>query len=301
MKRQYGPSIEVKSLDQAQGTFSGYGSVFGNLDQNGDIVERGAFTNTVREAKSAGGPFLYPLLRMHNEAEPVGGIVSAVEDSTGLLITAACDLDSDAGRAVFSGIQKGYMSGLSIGYNTVRSTRDQKGVRHLLEIKLWEISAITTGYAANADAKVDPVSVKKIGASSNMNDDWKRMRMGGVLPPMTTRAVALPEIKARSEYKSDEEWEAAIEVYHSARYRAAGLPMPRLAEKWDREDAFRDAQNAALAERCRAGNATMSEMLAYNKATGWTPSGAPLTDDRERIARAYAAVRALIAEKSNDR
>jgi hypothetical protein len=40
--------------------------------------------------------------------------------------------------------------------------------------------------------------------------------------------------------------------------------------------------------------------MAYNKATGWTPSGAPLTDDSDRIARAYEAIYALLEESTTE-
>jgi HK97 family phage prohead protease len=300
-KRVYGARFEVKTLDTDQGTFGGYGAVFGNEDMNGDIIERGAFSNTLREAKSRGGPFLWPLLRMHNEGDPIGGITSAVEDSHGLLITGACDMRSDAGRAVFSGIKMGYMNGLSIGYNTERSTRDAKGVRHLLEVKLWEISAVTTGYAANTDAKVDPVSVKTKGTTMDKTQDaaWERV-FGEMKKSLSTALVVpLPEVKARSAYRTDAEWERAVEAYHEARYHQVGLPTPVQTEQWDRKVAFRDAQDADLAARCRNGSATVSEMLAYNRATGWTPSGVPLVDDSERFARAYEGVYATLEEIRN--
>jgi hypothetical protein len=41
-------------------------------------------------------------------------------------------------------------------------------------------------------------------------------------------------------------------------------------------------------------------MLAYNKATGWTPSGAPLVDDSERVARAYEAIYALLEKSTTE-
>jgi hypothetical protein len=42
---------------------------------------------------------------------------------------------------------------------------------------------------------------------------------------------------------------------------------------------FASVQDDDRAARCRGGTVTVSEMLAYNKATGWTPSGHTLLDD----------------------
>ena len=57
--KQQGRKTEHKTLlfdldeyDEEQGVFSGYGSIFGNVDDGGDIVEPGAFTKTIAEAQT---------------------------------------------------------------------------------------------------------------------------------------------------------------------------------------------------------------------------------------------------------
>lgn len=40
--------LEVKA-DGAPGTFEGYGAVFGNTDRDGDVVARGAFSQSLKE------------------------------------------------------------------------------------------------------------------------------------------------------------------------------------------------------------------------------------------------------------
>jgi HK97 family phage prohead protease len=149
---------EIKSLDDVHGTFDGYLAAFNNEDGNGDIIERGAFLKTLTEAKAVqgknGATFLYPLLWMHDENNPIGGFTDMKEDSTGLYVKGLCDLDTEVGRRAFSAMTKGYMRQLSIGFQTVKATRDAKGVRHLTEIRLWEGSLITTGYAANQQANI---------------------------------------------------------------------------------------------------------------------------------------------------
>ncbi len=59
--------MELKATGDA-GTFTGYGSVFGNVDLHGDIVEKGAFTETLRER-----PIEHVgLYWMHDPREPMG-------------------------------------------------------------------------------------------------------------------------------------------------------------------------------------------------------------------------------------
>lgn len=42
-------SFQLESADGESGEFSGYAAVFGNVDSGGDIIERGAFSETIRE------------------------------------------------------------------------------------------------------------------------------------------------------------------------------------------------------------------------------------------------------------
>ena len=50
-------------------------------------------------------------------------------------------------------LKSGAIDGLSIGYEVAKAVRDrQTGVRHLLEVSLWEISLVT--FAANQAARI---------------------------------------------------------------------------------------------------------------------------------------------------
>jgi HK97 family phage prohead protease len=157
VSRSY-PVTQFKSIDDSRGEFEGYLAVFGNEDYNGDIIEKGAFTKTLREAYEIKdrrkATFLFPLLWMHDVDDPCGGFFDMKEDTKGLYVKGMCDMDTERGRRAFSGMQKGYMAQMSIGYDTIKATRDQKGIRHLLETRLWEGSVVTTGYAANGEANV---------------------------------------------------------------------------------------------------------------------------------------------------
>lgn len=106
--------VKAVGLSEAEGSFSGYGAVFGNLDRTGDVIEAGAFRTTLREAEqrrqASGSPFTYPLLWMHDPDRPIGGITIAREDSKGLAIAGRVDLRTQLGQQAFSGMQEGYIS-----------------------------------------------------------------------------------------------------------------------------------------------------------------------------------------------
>ena len=150
---------ELKAMDDNAGLFEGYVAVFSNLDGNGDVIDRGAFTKTIREAREVKErdktPYILPLLWQHQEKDPIGGIIDAHEDDHGLYIRGQYDLDIEQGRRAYSGAKKGYLRGLSIGYDPVKSVWDQKHIRHLTEIRLWEGSPVT--FPANVLAGITQV------------------------------------------------------------------------------------------------------------------------------------------------
>jgi HK97 family phage prohead protease len=142
-----GFALELKSTAEASGLgkFRGLGSVYGNLDLHGDVVMRGAFDKTLKER---GGRV--PLLWQHDMAQPIG--IANLEDSRdGLVVEGELDLDIPEGRRAFSGMKRGYLKGLSIGYNALKD-EFKDGKRLLHEIDLWEMSVVTFG--ANPKATI---------------------------------------------------------------------------------------------------------------------------------------------------
>jgi len=126
-------------VDQ-NGYFSGYASIFGEPDQGGDIVMPGAFLPSLG-AKGIGG---IRMLFQHDPKEPVGRVLNIGEDAKGLLVKGQLLLDVPKVRALGQLISGGALNGLSIGFRTVRSTRDKRtGYRRLWQLDLWEVSIVT--------------------------------------------------------------------------------------------------------------------------------------------------------------
>lgn len=122
-------------LDEEQGIFEGYASVFGNLDSGGDIVDPGAFARTLEENFDR-----IKILALHNDQLlPVGKPLELREDDKGLYIKARIS-DTSLGKDVKVLLKDGVLNELSIGYDTVKATYDDDGNRHLVEVTLWEVS-----------------------------------------------------------------------------------------------------------------------------------------------------------------
>jgi HK97 family phage prohead protease len=123
----------------AEGRFAGYASVFGIPDTGGDIVMPGAFAKSL-----ARGTRPVRLLFQHDPKEPVGLWERLVEDGFGLWAEGRLVPGVPRADALRRLIEKRALDGLSIGFRTVRATREPAaGLRRLWQIDLWEISIVT--------------------------------------------------------------------------------------------------------------------------------------------------------------
>jgi uncharacterized protein len=120
------------------GEFEGYASLFDVPDGGGDIVKRGAFAATLLRRP----PPKVRLLYQHSPHEPIGVWDEIKEDARGLYVRGRLVLDVQRAREVMALVAEGALSGLSIGFRTVRASRSGSH-RLLQEIELWEISVVT--------------------------------------------------------------------------------------------------------------------------------------------------------------
>lgn len=167
-------AFEVEDYDEEEGIFSGYGAVFSNIDSGGDIIEPGAFTKTIAE-----GVGRVKILSGHNETLlPIGVPVELREDAKGLYMRGKIS-DTALGRDVKTLIKDGVLGELSIGYDPVVFDYDESGIRHLREVKLWEISVVT--WAMNEQAvitgyKADDFAAQVEATAQSVAEDIKAGR-----------------------------------------------------------------------------------------------------------------------------
>lgn len=145
--------FERKAADDDARTFEGYGSVFGTLDSYADVVAKGAFTRSLRDWKRKGR--MPAMLWQHQPDEPVGVWAEMAEDDHGLLVKGKL-LTTGKGPHAYEALKEGALSGLSIGFRTLKSKMDEEsGIRTLTEVELWEVSLVT--FPANDPARVSQV------------------------------------------------------------------------------------------------------------------------------------------------
>jgi HK97 family phage prohead protease len=183
-KKHLRVAAEIKA--SAEGVIEGYGSVFGNVDSYGDIVVAGAFAQTLKGDRAPA------MLWQHNPDEPIGVWTEVREDKRGLVVKGQLALGTQRGREALELIKMGALSGLSIGYSTVKSSFDeQSGIRSLLELDLWEVSPVT--FPANEAARI--TSAKSAEGIKTIRDFENFLREQG-FSRGAAAAIALHGFKA---------------------------------------------------------------------------------------------------------
>lgn len=124
----------------ADGLFEGYASLFRIADLGKDVVEPGAF----RESLTRRGPSGVKLLWQHDPAEPIGRWLSLTEDGRGLFVRGRLSLAVARAREIHALMREGAVDGLSIGFRPEKArTEPRTGLRRLERVDLWEISVVT--------------------------------------------------------------------------------------------------------------------------------------------------------------
>ena len=119
----------------------GYASHFGAADQGNDIVGKGAYARSLKRLKDEGRAV--KMLWQHDPALPIGVWDEVREDARGLYVRGRILDTVEKGREAAALIAAGAIDGLSIGYRTVKATKNDRGQRLLVELELWEVSLVT--------------------------------------------------------------------------------------------------------------------------------------------------------------
>lgn len=201
--------LEVKFTDGGTpGTFEGYGAVFGNVDAYGDVIQKGAFKETLRDWNKT--KKLPPMLVQHGgwmmtdmDALPIGMWEAMSEDDTGLHVKGRLiNLDTERGKTIHGAMKEGALDGMSIGYRAKEfslGTKPDEPRRTLKKIDLMEVSVVT--FPANGKARVS--SVKSAGMIKTIREFEDFLRDAG-FSNAQAKAIASTGFKAADPRDEDE-------------------------------------------------------------------------------------------------
>jgi len=147
------PRIKMQ-LKNKKGIIKGYGSYFDKVDQQNDIITKGAFKKTLKAWELSGKK--PKMLWQHQVQKPIGIWEHMLEDDYGLYVQGRLALGVQAADEAYILLQEGILDGLSIGFRTIEAVQDtQRKARLILDLDLLEISLVTFG--ANPLARVHGV------------------------------------------------------------------------------------------------------------------------------------------------
>lgn len=148
-------ALEIKALDE-DGCFEGFGAYFNNVDFGDDVIQKGAFaeslvSNPINEVR---------MLWQHDHTEVIGKFTDAYETEEGLFVKGQLFIkDISKAKEAYKLLLEKAIGGMSIGYRVVERSF-KEGVRVLEKLKLHEISLVT--FPMNELAKVTNVkSIKE--------------------------------------------------------------------------------------------------------------------------------------------
>lgn len=148
------------------GRFSGYASVFGVLDDQGEIIHKGAFADTLASYEEAGKRI--PVIYLHNLKEPVGYIEKAVEDDVGLWVEGVIMHETSAKASeAYSFVKEGVISEMSVGFYYMPDATvydAEKGVTNIYKTDFREVSLVVIG--SNSGSRI--VAVKSAGEENEL-------------------------------------------------------------------------------------------------------------------------------------
>ena len=150
----------IKDVDVQTGIITGYFSVFGNIDSDGDIVVPGAFKKTIKENGPDSGKPRILHLYMHDPSKILAKPNVLKEDKHGLYFESKIS-ETLLGKDVLQLYRDKVLTEHSIGYQIVKREVDESGkerIQKLVELKLWEGS--TVGWGANMEALVSTVKTE---------------------------------------------------------------------------------------------------------------------------------------------
>jgi HK97 family phage prohead protease len=176
-------AFDVKSLGD-DGIFEGYASVFGNRDEGGDIVERGAFARTLRERGAKG----VKMLADHDPTKRIGVWEEMAEDDRGLRVRGRLLTEKSIGREAHIDLKAGALDGLSIGYRVKSDAYDgRRRARLLKDVDLMEISLVS--FPMNDAARVTAVKSLSVDEIREIEDALRDE--GQLSAAQSKRAVAI--------------------------------------------------------------------------------------------------------------
>lgn len=141
----------VKNVDEAEGIVEGYFSAFGNLDSDGDIIEKGSYEKTIAERGMKGSNRIKHVIDHGSGVMAMLGRPELREDEKGLRFKTKIS-KTRMGKDVLQLYLDEVITEHSVRIEILESHMEENGTQRITEVKLWEGSSVVWG--ANPETPV---------------------------------------------------------------------------------------------------------------------------------------------------
>ena len=153
-------AFKVAPDESARRSFTGYASTWTRIpDSYGDVVAKGAFTDSLKEWDESGKAI--PVLWLHDMYEPasyIAKVIDITEDDHGLKVVGEFFDDDPTALKVHRLLKERLVNEMSFAFDIEDSEVIDEGgvkVRELRKVRLHECSVVPLG--ANSDTSIDVV------------------------------------------------------------------------------------------------------------------------------------------------
>jgi HK97 family phage prohead protease len=179
----------IADVDVKKGIVTGYFSSFDNMDSDGDVIRKGAFTKTINENFARVRHLLD-----HDATKAVGKILLLQEDQKGLYYESKAGRHT-LGRDFLLMVEDGLITEHSIGFVTIKQ-KNMGGYNEISEVKLYEGSSLQ-GWGAN---EMTPITgMKNFETVSQMMDNILKAIKNGKYTDETFAKLELQFLQLQKE------------------------------------------------------------------------------------------------------
>lgn len=151
------------------GQFTGYASVFGNIDSVGDKIVKGAFAESLKDFGDGGAGI--PCYWCHETSDPemnLGTTLEATEDEHGLFVKVQLDLDNPKAAYAYKLLKEKRVRQMSFAYQ-VTDGEDKKDCFEITGCKIFEVSIVPVG--ANQATSIESVKALQEDETAPSSDE----------------------------------------------------------------------------------------------------------------------------------
>lgn len=151
------------------GQFTGYASVFGNVDSVGDKIVKGAFSESLKDFGDGGAGI--PCYWCHETSDPemnLGSTLEATEDEHGLFVKVQLDLDNPKAAYAYKLLKEQRVRQMSFAYQ-VTDGENKKDCFEITGCKIFEVSIVPVG--ANQATSIESVKALQDDETAPSSDE----------------------------------------------------------------------------------------------------------------------------------